>query len=382
MRNLHTFKKEEAMKAASIKRTLTALLLIAAVAVAVPAAVQAAGTIAGTGITNQVSVGYTIGGVPGTAVVSTATFTVGVRVNMTVTRSNANFVDVAAGATNAYLTFLVTNITNTRLDFGLVSAVSATNPFNGAANTFVTTPTVTAFVDANGNGIYEPATDTALFSTINTDASTTVFIVANIPAGEANGVLQAFSLTAVARQFGSNAGAVTNLAEGTPYNGVDVVFGDPANGTVAGDASRDARVSDRSAFRVSAITVAKTSTVYSDPFNGVSVNARPIPGAIITYQVTITNPGSSNATNVSVSDAMAGLPVTFRTQFDDGTGLGCTALPAQGIAVDPGTGVFVCRGNSNADGDNADYTGTTLSVTNLTVNAGGTVRVKYQVTVN
>ena len=130
---------------------------------------------------------------PGSALVSTATFTVGMRVNMTVTRQNANFVDVAGGATNAYLTFLVTNITNTQLDFGLVTAVSATNPYNGGANTFVTVPTVAAYVDT-GNGIYDPGVDTALFGSVIPDVSVTVFIVANIPAGEANGALRHFRL--------------------------------------------------------------------------------------------------------------------------------------------------------------------------------------------
>jgi len=376
-----TFTKEETMKATNSKRTLTALLAAAMIAVVLPAAVQAAGTIAGTGITNSVSVDYSIGGVPASAaVVSTATFTVGVRLNMTVTRQNANFVDAAPSAANMYMTFVVTNVTNTSLDFGLVSAVSATNPYDGAANTFVTVPTVTAYVDANGNNAYDPGTDTAVFSAITSDASATVFVVGTIPAGEANGALQAFSLTAVARAFGSGAGATTNLTEGAgTYNGVDMVFGDAANGTVTGDANRDARASDRSAFRISAITVAKTATVYWDPLNLTS-SPRPIPGAIITYLVTITNPGSSSATSVSIADALGALPVTFRTQFDDGTGLGCTGV--QGIAVDPGTGTFGCRTNTNGDGDFADFTAGTANVTNLTVNAGGTVRIKYQVTVN
>jgi hypothetical protein len=114
----------------------------------------------------------------------------------------------------------------------------------------------------------------------------------------------------------------------------------------------------------------------------VSINARAIPGAVITYTVTITNPGSSNATNVSISDALGALPVTFRSQFDDGTGLGCTAV--QGIAVDPGTGTFACQTNAaDAPVDFADFTAGTVNVTNLTAaSGGGIVRIKYQVTVN
>lgn len=370
------------MQATSMKRILTAVAIITAMAIAAPASIWAAGTIAGTGITNSVSVGYSIGGVPGTALVSTATFTVGVRVNMTVTLQNANFVDVAAGAANSYLTFLVSNVTNTQLDFGLVSAVSSTNPYNGAVNNFVTVPAVVAYVDT-GNGIYDPGVDTALFSAISTDASVTVFIVANIPAGEANGAVQAFSLTAVARAFGSGAGATTNLTEGAgTYNGVDMVWGDAGNGTVTGDNPRDARASDRSAFRISGITVTKTTTIYSDPFNGIT-SPRSIPGSVITYLVTITNPGTSNATNVSIADALGALPVTFRTTFDDGV---TTCVGPLGIAVDPGTGTFGCQTNAGLD-DNADFGVTlpnTVTVSGLTVNAApsNAIRIKYQVTVN
>ena len=96
--------------------------------------------------------------------------------------------------------------------------------------------------------------------------------------------------------------------------------------------------------------------------------------------MTITNPGTSNATNVSIADALGALPVTFRTQFDDG---GPSCIAGQGIAVDPGTGTFGCRTNTNGDVDNADFTAGTVNVTNLTVNSlGGVARIKYQVTVN
>lgn len=367
------------MKATMSNRILMAILISMIIAVAVPAAVWAAGTIAGTGISNSVSVGYSIGGVSGTAIVSTATFTVGMRVNMTVARTNANFVDVAPGSTNAYLTFLVTNITNTTLDFGLVSAVSATNPFTGSANTFVTVPSVTAYLDVNGSGIYEPLTDTAVFSTINSDASATIFIAGNIPSGELSGVVEAFSLTAVARAAGSGAGAVTNLAEGIgTYNGVDVVFGDAANGTVTGDDARDARASDRSAFRISAITVSKTRAVYSDPINGVSVNARAIPGAIVTYTVAITNPGAATATGVSITDNLGTFipaSASFVTQFL-GNAPACAA--GSGIVIDT-----VCYTNG-ADGGSptADFTANVLNITGHTLASGATTTINYQVQVN
>lgn len=367
--------KEAVMKAAKWKRALTSALVIALISVMVPAAVWALGTTAGTGITNSVSVNYTIGGVPGSAIVSSATFTVGMRVNGTVTRQNAAFVDVAGGATGAYLTFLVTNTTNTSLDFGLVSQTASTNPFTGTASDFAAPPALTAYVDSNGNSVYDSGVDTATFSAISSDASVTVFLVGNIPAGELNGAIQAYSLTAVARGAGTGGGAATNLAEGAgTYNSVDVVFGDAGNGTVTGDAARDARISDRSAFRITALTVNKTAAVYWDPFN-LFATPRAIPGAILTYTVTISNPGAANATSVSISDALGALPVTFATQFDDGVD-SCGA--GEGIVVDN-----LCYTNA-ADGGtpDANEAGGTISVSGMTVNAGATTVIKYQVTVN
>lgn len=369
-------KKEEAMKATYLKRMLTALLLIATAAVMAPGSLWASGTTAGTGITNTVTVNYTVNAVPASAIVTSATFTVGTRVNMTVQRQNLTFVDVAAGATNVYLTFLISNDTNTTLDFGLVSQVATTNPYTGTTNSFVTVPTVTIYVDGNSNGVYDAGVDNQTYSTIGSDETSTVFIVAAIPAGEANGALQAFSLTAVARTAGSGGGAATNLAEGAgTYNGTDVVFADAGDANVTGDAYRDARASDRSAFRISAILVSKTATVYSDPIN-TAPPYRAIPQAVITYTITIDNSlGTSNATSVSISDSLGGLPVTFVTQFDDGVD---TCGAGQGIVVN-GT----CYTNL-ADGGTPDasFVANTVSVSGMTVNSATVTTIKYQVTVN
>jgi hypothetical protein len=375
-----TKKREVVMKAASFKRTMTAMLIAAAICIMVPRSLWAAGTTAGTGITNSVSVVYSVGSVTSSAIVSTATFTVGMRVSMAVTRVNTNYVDVAGGATNAYLTFVVSSSTNTTLDFGLVSQTSSTDPFAGASSNFTTPPTLTAYVDSNGNGVYDPGVDTAVYTTLASDSSATVFLVGTIPAGEANGAIEAYSLTAVARRAGTGAGAATNLSEGAgTYNGVDVVFGDAANGAVTGDANRDARSSDRSAFRISAITVTKSAAVYSDPING-TTTPRYIPGSVITYIVTIANPGSSDATSVSISDDLSALPVTFKTQFDDGA-TACAA--GQGIAIDPGTTTFTCYTNA-ADGGTpaASSVGGVVTISGLTITAGQTAHIKYQVTVN
>jgi len=354
-------------------KLLIVVLALAALALAVPQAAQAAGTIAGTSITNTVTVNYQIGGTPGAPATATSTFTVDVKVNMTVATTDGTFVASAPSSTRL-LTFVVTNTSNTVLDFRLTSIQTATNPFNGAGNDFTLAndPGV-AFVDVNANGVYD-AGDLTYINELATDATFTVYISGVIPGTATNGQKTAYALIAEARAGG---GAGEGAALGALYNGLNVVLADVANATVTGDGSRDAKMSARSGYIVAAISVAKIATVYWDPVNLSVGTQRAIPGAIITYQVTITNPGSVNATNVSISDNLFGQPVTFRTTFDDGT-----ACPAD-------SGIYIvgdatpCKTNTNGDADNADFTGTTVSVTNQTVNAlGGTKVIRYQVTVN
>ncbi len=74
------------------------------------------------------------------------------------------------------------------------------------------------------------------------------------------------------------------------------------------DDARDGKHSAFATFTVSAaaVTVGKTAVVYSDPFNGAGGNPKAIPGAVITYTVTVTNAaGGSQATNVSITDNLS-----------------------------------------------------------------------------
>jgi len=349
------------MKPSRTKHYLTVILALAALALAVPQAAQAAGTIAGTTITNTVSVNYQIGGVPGAAATGSSSFTVDVKVNLTVARVDTGLVASAPSSTRL-LTFEVTNTSNTALDFRLTSIQTATNPFDSATNDFTLAndPGV-AFVDVNTNGVYD-AGDLTYINELATDATFTVYVSGVIPGTATNGQKTAYGLIAEARA-GGGAGEGGALSQAVLYNGLNVVFADVANGTVTGDGNRDAMMSDRSGFIVAAISVAKTAAVYWDPVNLFST-PKAIPGAIITYQVTITNPGSVNATNVSISDNLGAQPVTFRTTFDDGA-----ACPGN-------SGIYIvgdatpCKTNI-VDGDSGDYTGTTVNVTNQTVNASG-----------
>ena len=116
--------------------------------------------------------------------------------------------------------------------------------------------------------------------------------------------------------------AVANEADGPDTPGVDTgvmfmdtVFGDSAGdavlydvdgaGTVdtAGDGAEDGYHSATATYTVATadISVAKSSVVVEDPFNG-TTNPKAIPGATIRYCISITNGSATAADDVTVTD--------------------------------------------------------------------------------
>jgi uncharacterized repeat protein (TIGR01451 family) len=227
--------------------------------------------------------------------------------------------------------------------------------------------------------------DPTSFGNLVSDATFTVLIVADTPAPLANGSTAVQDLVATTYDLG---GLIVTAQTTTATAGVDVVFADIA-GSDSGDIARDGKHSAVGSYTVSAaaITVTKSSAIYSDPFN-LTTNPKAIPGAVITYTVTVSNAaGGSQATNVTITDIMPA-NVTFQPQFNDGTGLGCTGT--LGIVVDadgPGGAAPVCKENAGPPGDNdgADFnvtTGNAVTATGLSINAGASATVQFQVTIN
>lgn len=364
-------------------RQMAALLAFAVLALAVPLAAQAAGTASGTQIGNTATIIYSVGGVTQPQVSSgpSATFTVDNKVNLTVVANTAN-VSVVPGSTDRILVFSVTNNGNTTQAYGLSVVSRGTDSFN--------MNNIRIYRDVNNNGTLELGTDTPYadatsFGNLVSDATFTVLVVADTPAPLANGSTAVQDLVATTYDTG---GLVVTAQTTTATAGVDVVFADIA-GSDGGDIARDGKHSAVGTFTVSAaaITVTKNAVIYSDPFNG-TTNPKAIPGAVITYTVTVSNAaGGSQATNVTITDIMPG-NVTFKTQFDDGAGPVCTAT--QGIVVDAdgsGAGARVCKENAGPPGDTdgADFNVTTanaVTATGLTINAGANATVQFQVTIN
>jgi uncharacterized repeat protein (TIGR01451 family) len=328
---------------------------------------HASGTTAGSTITNTVSVNYQVGGVAQTATGASDTLTVDRKVNLTVAEVGTTTTTVAPGQSAAVTTFSVTNTSNAVLDFALAVAqpVGGSAAHGGTDNFNVTG--VNVYVDTNGNGTYDAGTDTAVtyLDELAADASKTVFVVADIPAGQANASVAGVTLTATGRAGGGAGaqGAALTETAGANTSGMDTVFADGAGAT---DAARDAAFSARDDYTVAAalISVVKTSTIVSDPVNG-ATNPKFIPGATIQYCIAVTNgSGGADATNVAISDP---LPATV------------TYDAAYGIKLNGTVSAGVCQTDGAAGGS---YSAGTVSGTLASVTTGSTKTLLFRATIN
>jgi uncharacterized repeat protein (TIGR01451 family) len=299
-------------------------------------------TAAGVTISNTASVVYDVGSVTQTAVISgAADFVVDRRINVTVAETGNFATIVVPGATGQLISYTVTNNSNATLDFAITVAqdITGTITATGGTDSFnVTGPVV--HVDANNNNIYDLGEDATFIDEMLPGAVRTVFVVSDIPGTAVNGGVASLTLTATAYQdtvlvTGAYAPSVGSLASapaaqtntGTADNPtfIDTVFGDVA-GRTDGARNGDHSAGDQYNVVTAALTVTKSSTVVSDPFN-LLVNPKAIPGAVIEYCLDIANGGSAAASSIVMTDAIpantAYLPNSIKVSAV-GAGTACT----------------------------------------------------------
>ena len=366
------------------------------------------GTRAGTSVFNQAQVSYEVNsvaqtpvlsdddGVPGNGVNPTE-FVVDRKLDVLVAErsldyNSATTPSIAPGQNGAVLAWTVTNEGNQTQDFLLTVSPTAFDPFGGTDNFDATA--VGVFVDANGNGTYEAGVDVGTHvDELDIVESITVFFVSNIPLAQVDGDIAAYVLEAQVAEGGAagvpGAAIVTDdrLAADTRL-GVEDVFADGENANNAGDGDRDGIHSSEDAFEISAavLSVLKSSSVISDPFTcpgGVCPPGefpKAIPGAIVEYVITITNAaGGSAATNIVIADdlssEMAGPNPTLAFESD-------VYGPAGDIRMvyTPAAGAPVTTDmTEEADADDGQFVANTVTVNNLTLNAGDQADVSFQV---
>lgn len=351
------------------KLTYMGAIGLAALSSVAAAPAFAAGTTAGTTITNTATVDYQVGGVAQGQQSASNNFTVDRKINLLVEEVGTVTTSVVPGQTNAVTTFQLTNSSNEVLDFALVATqIAGGTAAHGGTDTF----------NANNVRIYRDnivtgtigswdvgdTLITAYVDELVVDTAIRLFVVADIPAALANNAVAGVTLRATAREGGlaGTQGAAITETTGANTAGKDTVFADIAG--VAGDVARDGSHSDNDDYTVqtATLTVTKSSRVISDPFNN-TTNPKLIPGAVVEYCIAVANTGSATATSVAIND-----PVPGQLTFNAGTIL-------LGGTVTSGT----CDFNGTAGGS---YAAPNVSGTIASIAAGAASTLVFRATVN
>ena len=332
--------KEDKMK--SFRKRTLAFMLMALAALLVPGMAMAVGTSATGTVDNTATLNYSVATVPQSAITNTASFQVDRKVEFSVAWvADAN---VSPGLVNGVLVYTVSNLANDALGFTLNYESVANTIAGGMGN-------VEIYID-DGNGTWDGVGTEGLY-TIGTNAfdlaegaaavTNTVYIVADTPIGASNLEAETFALIA-------NAVLPTTTTPFTNTAGVNTLLGTPDNvladgaGTATGDVAYDGTHSASATFNVASavITVEKDITqIYSDPINGVSVNAKAIPGAIVEYQIVVTQTAGTPAVLTTLGDAftatelaLAAYPGAYHVEVT------CTLLPAVDYSCNGGTDTY------------------------------------------
>ncbi len=297
-------------------------------------------TRAGTTISNTASATFDTGGGSTTINSNRVDLLVDELLDVTVDSSNPADVPTTPGATGQVLTFSVTNTGNGVENFVLSTIANA-----GGDNY---DPVVTQIYIDNGDGVFDPGTDTlytpgANDPQLDPDESVTVFVVATTPGGVVDGNRGIVSLVAA---------AVTGTgAPGTSFAGQGEGGGDAVVGSTGADGA------DAGAFIVSAATVTLVkSAVVTNPLG----TADPIPGATITYTIVATVAGSGSVSGLAITDN-----IPADTSYVTGS------ITLGGVAQ-----------SDAVDADAGDYNGTRINVALGTVAGGQTRTVTFRTTID
>lgn len=335
-----------------------------------PGLAHAAGTLAGSTITNTATLSFQVGGISQTAQSASNSVTVDRKVNMTLVNVGAT-TTVSPGQTAAATTWTLTNTSNDTLDFGLaaVNQTTGATAQHGGTDAYDVT-NIKYYVDTNANGVYDAGTDTQVtwIDELAPDTSKTIFVISDTPLTATNAQVSGLVLTATAQAGGAAAtqGAVLTATAGANTAGVDTVF---ADGAGTSDSANDGKISAKGDYTVSAavLTVNKYATLISDPING-TTNPKMIPGAVVEYCIALANgAGGATATSVTVSD-----PVPATETYSAST-----------IFLNATVSGSTCSGGTaGVDATNYNSTTKTVSGTLSNLAAGASAGLRFRVTIN
>jgi uncharacterized repeat protein (TIGR01451 family) len=285
----------------------------------------AAGTDAGTSVSNTFTLDYDVSGVAQTQVTNSGSptlFTVDRKVDVTVTSQGDQ--NVTPGATGQRLVWGVLNSSNDNIAYRLSVADVAGDDFDASSIAAV------YYTDAGGDGVFTPGVDDAGAGTSYTlgsgvtanvapDATIWVVLTGTIPGAAANGdqdgvVLVADSYYPTASldpAYAATPGTNITTAGANTLTGAAQDFLADGSGSSA-EAANDGAHSDTAFFNVvsAALTASKAVAVVATvPVNCATdavAGGFAAPGACVEYVISAANAVSASAaaTNIAISDVL------------------------------------------------------------------------------
>jgi uncharacterized repeat protein (TIGR01451 family) len=331
---------------------------------------MAVGTPAGEVVDNTASVVYEVATVLQAAVPSnTVSFVVDRRVTFTLAPIGAALVPVTPGENDAFVDFLLSNTSNSALDFNLLLVQAGVVTVRGVPDTAdmdnaeyaVSADFISGAdpdpIQGGGQFVDELPADDAIRIRVWGDAALALL----------DGLVAGLDLSATAAEPGTAAAEGAALVDGTNVDAnIDNVFAD-----AGGDGVEVA--TDGFIVAAADLTVAKSFAI----IDGDLGSGLPIPGARIEYTIVITNAaGAATADDIIISDIIDD-DLLF---LDNAAGSDYTD-----IQVDDGGGPVECTADvAVGDTDGCSLDGVNLVVGNaatriITIAAGGSYTVRFQV---
>lgn len=379
------------MKTLVMSARLFSKLGISVIALLLSQHALAVGTDAGTPVSNQAIVAYSVGTQVQTPIESDpdgnstpgaglpTIFLVDRRVAFTIIEVGAAHTEVAPGDIQAFTRFELTNTGNAIMDFDLdvldlTSASPGSGTVHGEADTDTSVAPFTILV-ANGDGItgVPAAGDLAYVDELGEEATVVIYVLADIPGTATNGY-DNFTLNATAAD--SPIAAATPLAldplllESPGVDDPDVIESVFANLSGA-DINLNATEGADDGFHVNSaeLVITKASAVFSDDFG----SGKALPNSVIEYTVTIDNSaGTATAQNIVMTDTLQILNVTLE---DEAYGLG------QDVLIN-GVGCNADNPDSEPDGCIYDAGTGAMSIAVPNILAGAITTITYRVRIS
>jgi uncharacterized repeat protein (TIGR01451 family) len=290
------------------------------------------------------------------------------RVDFTLTQLGGALVEVTPGEDDAWFDLLLTNTSNSTLDFSLVLddtivlvrgdvPNASMDNIEYAVNTLVYTTSEADPVQGGPDFVDELAEDDAIRIRVWGDAAISLL----------NDDIDGIQITATASEPGTGdpfagptltedpdtAGGIENVFAGTNNDGIEFE-------------------SDGFLVQTADLAVTKSYLWISDPLS----SGLAIPGAIMEYTITVVNSSDTDADDVVITDSIdTNVDLVF-----DAYGGGNDVSVVNNITTLP------CDVEDNADGDGCDLVGQDLTITDLaevsiTVAGNTTLTIQYRVTI-